>query len=112
MNPLSDIIRREIAQRGVLPFARFMELALYCPKHGYYEKKKDNPGRHGDYFTSVGVGEVFGHLLAFQFANWLQAEIQRPTSNVQIVEAGAHDGRLAGDILGWLQIHRPKLFSQ
>ena len=72
MNNLSKIIRREAAQRGVLSFARFMELALYCPVHGYYETKKDNPGRHGDFYTSVGVGELFGQLLAFQFAEWLE----------------------------------------
>ena len=60
MNPLFQIISREAAQRGVLSFARFMELALYCPVHGYYETKKDNPGRQGDFYTSVGVGELFG----------------------------------------------------
>jgi SAM-dependent MidA family methyltransferase len=112
MNPLSEIISREAAERGVLPFARFMELALYCPVHGYYEAEKDNPGRHGDYYTSVGVGELFGQLLAFQFAEWLQVEVHSPQSTVQIVEAGAHDGRLARDILAWLQLKRPKLFEQ
>ena len=112
MSPLSEIIHREIAQRGVLSFARFMELALYCPVHGYYETKKDNPGRHGDFYTSVGVGELFGQLLAFQFAEWLQAEVQSPKSKVQIVEAGAHDGRLARDILTWLQLNRPELLDQ
>ena len=87
MNPLSEIIRREAAQRGVLSFARFMELALYCPVHGYYETKKDNPGRHGDFYTSVGVGELFGQLLAFQFAEWLEdiaksCEIRGSTVNL------------------------------
>jgi SAM-dependent MidA family methyltransferase len=28
------------------------------------------------------------------------------------VEAGAHDGKLAADILGWLKIHRPELFAK
>jgi SAM-dependent MidA family methyltransferase len=112
MNPLFDIIRREIGQCGVLPFARFMELALYCPKHGYYETQKDNPGRRGDFYTSVGVGEVFGQLLATRFAEWLQAEVRSPQSTVHIVEAGAHDGKLAGDILGWLRTNRPELFGK
>jgi SAM-dependent MidA family methyltransferase len=112
MNPLSEIIRREAAQRGVLTFARFMELALYCPVHGYYETKKDNPGRHGDFYTSVGVGELFGQLLAFQFAEWLEDQVHSPRSTVQIVEAGAHDGRLAKDILAWLQANRSELLDQ
>ena len=114
MNLLSEIIRREAAERGVLTFARFMELALYCPVHGYYETKKDNPGWHGDFYTSVSVGELFGQLLAFQFAEWLE-EIktlnpQRSTFN--LIEAGAHDGQLARDILSWLQLNRPELLDQ
>jgi SAM-dependent MidA family methyltransferase len=108
MNPLSEIIRREAAQSGILPFARFMELALYCPKHGYYETKKDNPGRHGDFYTSVGVGKLFGQLLAFQFAEWLETLNPQP-STLNLVEAGAHDGQLARDILTWLQLNRPEL---
>ena len=111
MNNLSEIIRREAAQRGVLSFARFMELALYCPVHGYYETKKDNPGRHGDFYTSVGVGELFGQLLAFQFAEWLET-LRIADCGLRIVEAGAHDGKLAGDILTWLQLNRPEMFDQ
>ena len=68
---LPQIIRAEAAARGVLPFARFMELALYCPVHGYYEKQKDNVGPRGDFYTSVSTGELFGQLLAFRFAGWL-----------------------------------------
>jgi SAM-dependent MidA family methyltransferase len=89
-----------------------MELALYCPVHGYYETEKDNPGHHGDFYTSVGVGELFGQFLAFQFAEWLRAGVHSPRSTARIVEAGAHDGRLAKDILAWLQLKRPKLFEQ
>ena len=90
-----------------------MELALYCPDYGYYEAKKDNPGRRGDFYTSVSVGELFGQLLAFQFAEWLETEVRNPRSQtVRIVEAGAHDGTLAKDILTWLQLARPELFSQ
>ena len=114
MNPLSEIIRREVAQSGILPFARFMELALYCPKHGYYEAKKDNPGRRGDFYTSVGVGELFGQLLAFQFAEWLEEikTLNPQLSTFNLIEAGAHDGRLAKDILAWLQSNRPELLDQ
>jgi SAM-dependent MidA family methyltransferase len=112
MKTLIKIIRREIAAHGVLSFARFMELALYCPVYGYYEAKKGNPGQRGDFYTSVSVGKLFGQLLAFQFAEWLEAEIRSKKSKVRIVEAGAHDGKLAGDILDWLQSNRPKLFGQ
>ncbi|HUB86352.1 MAG TPA: SAM-dependent methyltransferase [Verrucomicrobiae bacterium] len=114
MKMLSDIVRAEVVARGVLPFARFMELALYCPVHGYYETQKDTVGRRGDFYTSVSVGELFGQLLAFQFSEWLEAEFkaQDSTPKVSIVEAGAHDGKLACDILNWLQMNRPELFAK
>jgi len=112
MMTLTEIIRAETAASGVLPFARFMELALYCPDSGYYEQQKDNVGRRGDFFTSVSTGELFGELLAFQFAVWLENEAGSQDSAVRIIEAGAHDGKLAGDVLNWLQLHRPKLFER
>jgi len=93
----------------VIPFARFMELALYCPDCGYYEKENDNIGRRGDFYTSVSVGPLFGELLAFQFAEWLG---QLSSDRLQLVEAGAHDGRVAADILRWLRHRRPKLFNR
>ncbi len=113
MNDPDEIIRREITSRGTMSFARFMELALYYPKGGYYETKI-NPGRRGDFYTSVSTGELFGQLLACQYAGWLD-ELEfanSPAAPLKLVEAGAHDGRLAGDILGWLQIHRPVLFEK
>ena len=96
---------------GVLPFARFMELALYCPEHGFYEKEKDSVGRHGDFYTSVSVGPLFGQLLAFQFAEWMKA-LPIEDCRLRIVEAGAHDGKLAADILTWLRARRPELLDR
>ncbi len=109
---LAKIIRNEIVARGgILPFAGFMELALYCPKLGYYETKKDTVGRRGDFYTSVSVGSLFGELLAFQFAEWLK-EIKPSNSGLKIIEAGDHDGKLAKDILTSLQSRNPDLFGQ
>ena len=65
-------------------------------------------GRSGDFYTSVSVGSLYGELLAFQFADWL-VEIDGP---VQLVEAGAHDGRLAKDVLTYLRDWRPELFER
>jgi len=104
----ADLIREEIRKSGAISFARFMELALYCPETGYYESKKDIVGRGGDFVTSVSTGSLFGEMLAFQFADWL-----KPLGdNVIIAEAGAHDGRLARDILGWLQANSPGIFEK
>jgi SAM-dependent MidA family methyltransferase len=105
------VLREEIQKSGAISFARFMELALYCPETGYYEKNQDNVGQRGDFITSVSTGSLFGELLAFQFAEWLAAW---PIANCQlpIIEAGAHDGKLAADILNWLEKFRPELFAQ
>jgi SAM-dependent MidA family methyltransferase len=106
------VIREEISKSGAISFARFMELALYCPESGYYETKKDIVGRGGDFITSVSVGSLFGELLAFQFAEWLGTGERGQGTVVSILEAGAHDGRLAGDILGWLEANRPDVFGR
>lgn len=95
-----------------------MELALYCPVYGYYEKEKDNPGRRGDFFTSVSVGSLFGEMLAFQFAEWLEGLDDTAGGagtgphHLSLVEAGAHDGGLARDILTWLRGRRAPLFDR
>ena len=101
MNLALDIIRRE-TEKGPISFARFMEIALYAPEVGYYEQQKEI-GRKGDFYTSVSVGPLFGELLAFQMAEWLRGLAQTGTSRLQIVEAGAHNGQLAEDILRALQ---------
>jgi SAM-dependent MidA family methyltransferase len=126
LNELSEKIRREIGVQGAITFARFMELALYCPDTGFYEKDDDTIGRRGDFYTSVSVGSVFGELLAFQFADWMEQIPNEPgpplingiappavgADKYLIVEAGAHKGQLAVDILTWLRARRPELFAR
>jgi SAM-dependent MidA family methyltransferase len=107
----TDAIREEILKSGVISFARFMELALYCPETGYYETKKDIVGQRGDFITNVNTGSLFGELLAFQFGEWLE-KLRNKFPRLTVMEAGAHDGTLAADILCWLRRHRPELFSE
>jgi len=111
VNELAGLIRDEISLQGVIPFARFMELALYHPRLGYYEQARGRVGRAGDFYTSVSTGPLFGELLAFQFGEWLES---LPAGNFPpcLVEAGAHDARLAADILPALQRQRPELFAR
>lgn len=108
MSPLENSLAAEIQATGPVPFARFMERALYEPEHGYYERSEPVIGRGGDFYTSVSVGPLFGELLALRFSEWLE---DFDGGAVQLVEAGAHDGRLAGDILGFLREYRPTLFG-
>src|SRR5688572_847111 len=110
---VGQIIFQEISKHGPIPFSRFMELALYCPEYGYYEKEADTLGRGGDFYTSVSVGSLFGELLAFDFAEKLaRLETQNPERETRLIEAGAHDGKLARDILTWLRRQRPQLFER
>jgi SAM-dependent MidA family methyltransferase len=102
-------IREEIEKKGYITFHRFMEIALYCPDFGYYETNRDIVGRSGDFYTSVSTGNLFGQMLAFQFAAWLD---QIPNQkNLRLIEAGAHDGRLARDIMEALQATHPGVFE-
>lgn len=68
-------------------------------------------GRDGDFYTNVSVGSLFGELLAFQFAEWLE-EMQPEEHETRIVEAGAHNGQLAHDVLSWLMENRPQLLAK
>ena len=104
------VIREEILKSGAISFARFMEIALYCPETGYYETKNDIIGQRGDFITSVSTGPLFGELLAFQFAVWLK-EIHI-AERLSLVETGAHGGQLAADILSWLRANRAELFEK
>jgi SAM-dependent MidA family methyltransferase len=109
MNCLTLQLQEEINRDGPISFARFMELALYAPGLGYYERQREI-GRRGDFFTSVSTGPLFGGLLAFQFAQWLGRD--GPFDKLQIIEAGAHQGALAADILGWMRRRRPDLLAR
>ena len=113
MSGLTTVISGEILKCGAISFARFMELALYAPGLGYYEQTAGRVGRGGDFYTSVSVGPLFGELLAFQFSGWLEQLTQdlAAGAGLCLVEAGAHDGKLAADILRWLRSHRPALFA-
>jgi SAM-dependent MidA family methyltransferase len=79
-----------------------MELMLYHPEHGYYGPAPRKLGRGGDFFTSVSVGPLYGRLLA-QLARQQWEKIGSP-ADFTLVEQGAHDGRLARDILDALDI--------
>jgi SAM-dependent MidA family methyltransferase len=106
---LVQFIRAEIEKRGPQSFAWFMEQALYHPGLGYYSSDRAEIGRHGDYFTNVSVGRLFGELLVAQFAEiW---ERLGQIDNFLIVEQGAHHGQFAHDVLESAQRRFPEFFS-
>ncbi len=95
-------IRAEIAATGPIPFARFMELALYHPQYGYYVRPVDDPtqeriGWSGDFYTSSDVHPILGQALAKQ-AQQLDACLGHPDP-FTVVEMGPGKGLLARDFL-------------
>lgn len=96
---------------GVIPFRRFMEVALYTPGAGYYERDASRVGKTGDFITSVSVGPLFGQFLALQFGAWLRGTLEQHAP-ILLIECGAHDGKLARDLLGSWKQSQPDLYER
>lgn len=99
MSPETEI-RRRIRATGPIPFAEFMELALYWPAGGYYAGRPVAAapfGPAGDYYTSPMAHPVFGALLAIQlYQGWQLLGCPHPFI---VVELGAGNGLLSRDII-------------
>jgi SAM-dependent MidA family methyltransferase len=94
---LVERIRETIATDGPIPFARFMELALYDPDGGYYRGATARPGRAGDFLTAPEGHPIFGHTVARHLESVWQ-RLDRPDPFV-VREHGAGSGALAEAIL-------------
>jgi SAM-dependent MidA family methyltransferase len=91
---LTRRIAAEIAAAGgFLPFARFMELALYAPGLGYYSAGAHKFGEAGDFVTAPEISPLFGRTLARQVAELIGAGL------TDVLELGAGSGALAHDLL-------------
>lgn len=96
---VAALIRKEIAAAdGVLPFSRFMELALYAPGLGYYVAGQQRFGSSGDFVTAPGLGNIFGQCLANQVEQVL-GYLDTPGD---VLEFGAGSGQLAATVLNEL----------
>jgi SAM-dependent MidA family methyltransferase len=91
-------IRAKPQQR--VTFATFMDWALYEPELGYYSAPRQKIGRGGDFVTAPHLSADFGELLAEQFLDfWVS--LDQPAV-FQIVEMGAGQGLIAGDVLRYI----------
>jgi SAM-dependent MidA family methyltransferase len=91
---LQNLIANEIRRHsGWIPFAHYMELALYAPGLGYYSGGAAKLGKDGDFTTAPEITPLFGAALAHVAAD-LMAQ-----TGLQILEFGAGTGKLARDIL-------------
>jgi len=110
---LAERIRSEIRRSGPMTFARFMELALYDPRAGYYTSPAGGagsaggataakgPGRRGDFLTAPESHPIFGWALARHLEAVWRA-LDRPGRFV-VREHGAGTGALAAGILDGLR---------
>lgn len=106
---LRSLLVAEIAANGPITFARFMDLALYHPEHGYYTAGPPPVGPDGDYFTSSDVSPLFGAALGRQMHDlWLG--LGSP-ARFDVLELGAGRGLLAGDLLSWSRAAQPDFFA-
>ncbi len=94
---LVERICSEIRRGGPMPFARFMELALYDPDGGYYRSRDARPGRGGDFLTAPELHPIFGEMLAHAVEQAWE-RLERPDPFV-VVEHGAGEGALATSLL-------------
>jgi SAM-dependent MidA family methyltransferase len=84
-------IRTEIGRAGGwIPFARYMELALYAPALGYYMAGARKLGADGDFVTAPELAPLFGHTLARQIAQGLEL------AGGEVLEIGTATGAVGG----------------
>lgn len=108
-NPrLVELIRSEIERHGRITFARFMELALYHPEHGYYHTAL-RAGRGGDFLTAPETHSIFGWTLARQLSE-LWHLLGRPAS-FTLREYGPGAGTLILSLLEGLLRDRSALLG-
>lgn len=96
---LHDLLREEIAEHGPLPFARFMELALYHPTLGYYTRGAKPIGKSGDFYTASQLQPVFGILMRQYFERLCEEHSLRPPR--RMVEFGAGRGEMESAFTEW-----------
>ncbi len=115
---LVSAIADEIQVSGPIPFARFMELALYHPQFGYYMRPlagQGGPGAErigwtGDYYTSFDVHPILARAIARQVRQ-VDELLGRPDP-LTVVEMGPGKGLLARDFLADCEAEAPSFLAR
>jgi len=105
-NSLQIYVEELVREKGQITFAEFMDIALYHPGKGYYQKM--NPfGEQGSFYTSVNASESFGRTLAKSFIYLTETlELEK-----HFCEMGAGSGMLANDVLNYIKNNEPEFYS-
>ena len=107
---LRERIEQEIREHGPIPFSRYMEMCLYEPGLGYYERSKEQFGKAGDFYTSSDVHAIFGRLMARQFEEMWR--MLGSPERIEIIELGPGRGLFARDVLDWSRQKFPEFYRK
>ena len=95
---MHGLVRAEVEARGgAIAFSRYMEIALYAPRLGYYRAGWRTFGVQGDFVTAAEVSPLFSRAVARQVEQVLSAIGSR-----EVVEIGAGTGTMAARMLAEL----------
>jgi SAM-dependent MidA family methyltransferase len=89
------------------PFSEYMNEWLYGPE-GYYAAFKAI-GKEGDFYTAVSTSRFFGATIAHYMISLVKAGKLAP--DLHLVEIGAHQGYLLGDMIEWVAQEAPELLE-
>jgi SAM-dependent MidA family methyltransferase len=109
ISAMQHLLSQTIDDEGGITFAKFMDLVLYHPTHGYYCAPQRRIGRQGDFFTSSSVHACFGRLLARQLEEMWRL---LGSGSFVIAEQGAGEGYLCLDILDALAQDFPEFYGR
>lgn len=110
---LVKIIFQEISKGGPIPFARFMELALYEPSWGYYTRidpPAERIGWRGDFYTSSDVSGLFAHTITKQILEI--DELLAHPNPLTFVEMGPGNGLFFKEFLASCQTMNGSVLSR
>jgi NADH dehydrogenase [ubiquinone] 1 alpha subcomplex assembly factor 7 len=96
MNPLTQIIRDRIKEKGPVSVREFMTLALSHPEYGYYSRQKAF-GKTGDFVTAPEISQMFGELIGLWCID-IWYKLGAP-ERFNLVELGPGNGTLMIDAL-------------
>jgi NADH dehydrogenase [ubiquinone] 1 alpha subcomplex assembly factor 7 len=96
LSSLEAVLAEMIQRDGPLPVARYIDLALNHPIHGYY-RKGDPLGAEGDFITAPELSQAFGEVVGAWLAQaW--SDLGGPAP-FRLVELGPGRGTLLADAL-------------
>ena len=92
MNEIINILKTKKS----IPLDKFINIALYNKKFGYY--MKNNPfGKEGDFITAPMISNLFGEMLAIWCVSFW--EYAGKPNKILLVELGPGDGSLCKNLL-------------